>query len=42
MIGAFLFYLLKWAIGLAVGAFVLKLAAIGGDMMLASALRQKR
>lgn len=35
MIGAFLFYLLKWAFGLAAGAFALKLAAIGGDMLLA-------
>jgi hypothetical protein len=40
MIGAFLLYLLKWALGLAAGAFVLKLAAIGGDMLLERTLRR--
>lgn len=40
MIGAFLFYLLKWVLGLAVGAFILKLAAIGGDMLLECSLRR--
>lgn len=34
MLGAFLLYLLKWVIGLAAGAFVLKLATIGGGMLL--------
>lgn len=41
MIGAFLFYLLKWALGLTAGAIALKLAIIGGDALLAGVQRHK-